>query len=370
MKRSAILRICCLVFALSLASSACVEPSVVAPETDAAADLDVSKDVPAGDEDQGPDAPDATSDVTDQAPDLCDVCCPGAVICDQDGAVATCLPDGSGFDARPCGARQECEQGVCVAEKICTPGETQCFNATTQRICTPDGTRFTTQMCTPTQSCVRGACVEGKANSDTCTANADCAGNFCHCGSVTDEACSAGFSRAYCTSSCSQNNPCSDSEVCLDASIHAIDSPTGNYNHCLTKCAGNCAIAGLECRTVPTVGPAGEVVWAQACVFPNVKDLGEECTTDEQCVTGTCLKNYYTTGVCSLRCENNDCPDSAACVQLKGNEYWCSQKCGDGTVGNGANCPLDEPTPRFDVGCKIWQKRQGGAVNACENPQL
>lgn len=337
-------------------------------------------DTPSG-QDQGADMPKASSDMGDRqdqgkdlGPDLnpppdmnpCGECCPGTKMCTEGGELATCRQDGSGFDAQPCEQGMECMQDQCVVKKVCEPGQTSCFDEQTQLVCRPNGSGFATNPCPANTACVQGQCASGQPNGATCAAHEDCAGGKCHCGSSTSEGCAKPrFERAYCAAPCSSQSDCSDDEWCFSADTHVITSQVANYNHCVPRCQGTCTLAGMACRTVGVLDEQSQLDWQQACYFPAAKDIGQECTSDEECLGGTCLKDYFTTGYCTRRCEQGGCPDNAACVELKTNERYCSLKCGDGASSGREPCPLDEPTDRLDVTCKLLPVQSGGAMRVC-----
>lgn len=310
--------------------------------------------------------PDLPPDQPEMPIDMCDVCCPGDKMCMPSGAVGTCKEDGSGYDEVMCSDTQECMNAQCVDKKVCEPGSATCFDSQTRQVCRPGGTAFRTESCTNGDSCINGQCVSGSPNGEMCAAHGDCGGSKCHCGTGTQEGCSATtFDRAYCTSPCSNSAECSGNELCFASDVHTITSQVANYNHCVTKCQGTCTLPGMACKKAPVLDGQGELTWAEVCYFPKIKQIGEECTRDEECIGGVCLKDYFNTGYCSRRCETGGCPDNAACVQLKGNEFWCSAKCGDGSTGSTAPCPLDTPVDRFDVTCKTSQIFGGGAARVC-----
>lgn len=306
--------------------------------------------------------------VQDQGKDLnpCGLCCPDDKMCTPEGKLATCLPDGSAYQESSCDDGFECAQGQCVVKKVCEPGQTSCFDERTQLVCRPNGSGFATNPCPNDTACVQGQCTSGQSNSSTCTAHADCAGGKCHCGTQDNEGCAKPrFERAYCTAPCTSQADCSDTEWCLSADVHKITSQVANYNHCVPRCQGSCAIAGLACRGVGVLDESSQLKWEQACYFPTTKEIGQECTSDEECLGGTCLKDYFQTGYCSRRCEQGGCPSNAACVELKPNERWCTLRCGDGNTAGQDKCPLDLPTDRLDVTCKILPVLGGGAARVC-----
>lgn len=294
------------------------------------------------------------------------ICAADETRCAADGSLETCAADRLSWDAQMCPEGEECQAGACVTAPICQEGESTCFDEMTRQFCRPGGMAFGTETCPENTACIQGQCVSGEVNGTLCSTHDDCSGGKCHCGEATAEGCADAFAApAYCTSQCSDATQCSDAEACFAADVHLVTSQVANYNHCVTKCQGSCSIEGMSCKQVPVYDAAGELSWQEACYFPGVKEIGEDCTTDAECLGGYCLKDYFSTGYCSRRCETGGCPDNAACVELVPGEQWCSLKCGDGSVGSSAKCPLDLPDDRLDVTCSIKQVKGGGVARVC-----
>jgi hypothetical protein len=350
---------------LLLTLSACAgsdDPSPFVP-ADMALDMaaaDMAPDLP---QDMGPDlAPDLAQDMPVDM--RCGVCCPEDVMCSPSGMLAQCKPDGSGFTETSCGAEKECAQGACVDKKICEPGSKMCFDGQSQLVCRANGTGYATQDCEAGASCINGECLMGELNGAECAAADECAGELCHCGD--GEQCPASFTRSYCAAACGPQTACGPSEWCLASSVHALPAMGATYDHCITRCQGSCPLPGMACKQVPVYDAQGKIDWQDGCYFPSAKQVGDVCDSDAECLGGSCLKGLYLTGVCSLRCESTACPGDAACVELVPGQRWCSQLCGDGSVGSQSMCPLDVPTDRFDVTCKVRQSSDRGAVRVCD----
>jgi len=322
----------------------------------------VMVDMPAVAEDLGP--PDMGPPDMPEEEDMPTVtfCSPGEKGCSMMGdeiVRVVCVDDGSEFEVRPCPERTECEdtedeRGACVDIKICNEGETRCFDTTTVETCRPGGTQFRTDPCMPGESCINGACFAGAVNGASCAMNDDCAGAECHCDA--EEACGAKWAPSYCTSRCTNADSCSASEHCIATDVHQLDSMPANYNHCVQRCQGTCAIGGLECKWAPTYDEMGDVVWAESCYFPEVKEVGEPCETNEECIGGTCLEGYLGVKVCSRRCEMDGCPEGAGCVKINATEAWCVPTC-----TRNEECPGDFGQAR----CILRQFEGGGGGNVC-----
>ncbi|MFU8804824.1 MAG: hypothetical protein ACNA8W_13500, partial [Bradymonadaceae bacterium] len=228
--------------------------------------------------------------------------------------------------------------------QACTPGEKYCHDSQNLLQCRANGSGYVTQPCGSGNACIGDACFSGKLNGESCDVHEDCAGQLCHCG--TEESCPGTLTPAYCTQACDVDT-CNGSEWCRETSHMSGDH---HYDHCVRRCDSTCAVAGLACKRIPVKGADG-MTWEQGCVHPGLAAVGQECTSDAQCLGGTCLRDYFSFGYCTRRCETGGCPSNAACVQLRNDEFWCSLLCGDGVSSTGS-CPLNQPEPRFEVTCK------------------
>ncbi len=331
-----------------------------------------SPDAPA---ELGPDTPDLPRDQPGEADaqedlptDPCDVCCPGDKRCGSADTVQVCREDGSGYDTTPCPAPQVCEAAACVAPRVCEDGESSCLDGQTRLVCRPGGAGFSQSACGAQESCVRGECRAGASAGAACADHDECAGGKCHCGAETAEGCAALFAPAYCAAPCERSSDCNDNEVCLDATVHRQGSQLANYNHCVTRCQGSCTLAGLSCKTIPTRDAGGSLAWEGACMPPGLRQIGETCVGDQECLGGHCLRGYYEMGHCVHRCDSTSCPAGSACVELTQGNYYCSLLCGDGNPIGADPCPLDVPVDRRDVICAPMFTRQGSAVRTCTRP--
>lgn len=328
-------------------------------DTDVSVEADTGQsdaDVPSvGDagSDSGGEPDSGTPPLPDTTPG-CGVCCPGEVSCVSETRRAICAEDGSRFDELDCGEGESCNEGQCISIGICEPGDKRCHDGSTLLVCRTTGEGWSPQACGAGSVCIGGECVSGSPNGATCSVDGSCAGGACRCGS--DDSCPASYRPAYCTNACDSQGDCTTDEWCLDASqYHAPHA----YDHCVRRCDQACAISGLACKYVP-VHDGGEQRWEQACVQPNLKSVGEECTSHDECLAGFCNQDIFsTTGYCTRRCETGSCPANSACVELRTGEYWCSLLC------DGQECPLNVPEQRFDVTCKVRGVLGGGIARVC-----
>jgi hypothetical protein len=307
----------------------------------------------------GEDAPahdtsDAPGDAADIQDDPCGVCCPGERTCSDETTASVCADDGSQYVDETCGDEQICEAGSCVDEPVCQPGETVCLDGTSRNICRPDGTSWRAESCDANTSCIDGECLSGAKNGASCGGDADCAGGKCRCGS--DESCSPSPSVTYCTATCTPGS-CGSDEICV-----ASDSFNGaSYDHCLPTCDQTCPHAGMRCASLPT-RDSGDLTYEQACYFEEVINVGEPCTSADNCSGGTCLKDYYdSVDVCTYEC-SGDCPSGTACVELVSGTYHCAPLCGDGSPGGSGDCPLGDI---WGVSCGTRTTPQNFAKRVC-----
>ncbi len=334
--------------------------------------VDMPSDMQAGDADQStimdmPAPLDADMSVVDMPEDLGppQICTPHIRECVTEELARACQDDGLAWEEESCGEDEECEAGSCVKAPICEEGTATCLDSSSRQVCRPGGLMFAVESCAEGTTCIQGECTSGELNGTVCSEHDDCAGGKCHCGDMTGEGCSDVFTTpAYCTSTCQTNDDCAQSEVCFNSDVHLITGQASNYNHCVPKCQGVCASDDYTCKILPVIDSQGNQVWEEGCYFKGVKQIGEECEADVECLGGYCLKDYFSTGYCSTRCEASTCPGNSSCVQLIEGEYWCTLKCGDGISSSGS-CPLDEPTDRLDVTCAYRQARDGNNARVC-----
>jgi hypothetical protein len=274
------------------------------------------------------------------------VCTAGQSRCASETLRETCRSDGSGYEQAPCEAGTQCQDGQCQIVQACSPNTRYCHDSDNLLICRSNGSGYTTQPCGAGNVCIGDACFSGKPNGESCSTHDECAGQLCHCGS--EENCPAAYTRAYCTHTCGTTE-CTGSEWCLDASYLTGEQ---HYDHCVRRCDAACALSGLGCQYIPVKGVDG-LRWEQGCVHRQLVGVGAECTSDAQCLGGTCLRDYFGFGYCTRRCETGGCPTGSACVQLRDSEYWCSALCGDGVSLQG-ECPLKVTRPTdFSITCKL-----------------
>jgi len=129
---------------------------------------DTTRDVPdrrdAGDRDA--DGDDVDQDAPDATPTLCE---PGSYICVAVADRARCLDDGSAYGAaEPCGGRELCDDGQCVAIERCRIGPIGCVDATTMRVCLEDQYSVEERACGPDSFCVgEQGCVTPACSQDS-----------------------------------------------------------------------------------------------------------------------------------------------------------------------------------------------------------
>lgn len=246
--------------------------------------------------------------------------------CDTDGIDAFCRP---------------CEEGECQEEDDTPPEPTECDGTNTQPFCTSwnthmrcqaDGTWSSESTCPASQRCNRGYCAGGAQPASRCANDGVCSGGFCICGAgytaSNPSECLAGMSLGFCSNRSCLTDGCPDTQHC--ASFLGRSQARGG-SICLPK--NNCTQRGqactvdsrqLTCSEVPVKaeGADGPTTWALSCFTMTLKEIGDTCTSNAECVGGNCLlTNVGSTPVryCAAPCERDDeCPSYAACVQPAG----------------------------------------------------
>ncbi len=283
----------------------------------------------------------------------CGMCCPNDRVCLDDATIGVCNPQGTGFGSMPCPEGDECSDGTCTTPPLCNAGEKSCFDEVTVLTCRATEDGYTTMPCADGTVCFEGACTSGGPTGAPCTTDDECASNNCHCGSGTDETCPAVAVPGYCTKECTDDSDCGADAYCVDGDLAPLGAPNANYNHCAPTCEAICGDQQFGCIKVPHNTAEGDLLWDDACYFPGVAEIGQPCSSDDECI-GECLETYINDGYCSRRCDGDGvCPDGSACVELRQGEFWCSLLCGDGSiVNNSGKCPRDVPVDDFSVTCK------------------
>ncbi len=307
-------------------------------------------------------------DTSTTEPDLsseCGVCCPSERMCADETTVSTCKPDGSSFTSVPCVGEETCSDGICSVPAVCQAGEKSCYDTNTVLTCRQSGDGFTTSACATDTTCIDGACLSGAGLGANCSENSECATSNCHCDAA--EGCPPSITSGYCTTQTCTFDSCGRDGACFVAAVAPLNNVAADYDHCVTKCSAGTCPAGRECINVP-VRTVDGVAWEQACYFSGFVGVGGKCTTDAQCIGGTCLKDYYSIGYCTRDCADDGvCPIDAACVSLIPGQMHCSTLCGDGSVGSQTPCPFKTAEP-LETQCKLFSDRDGFARKACFSP--
>lgn len=296
------------------------------------------------------------------------VCVVNDQICVDEQTLGRCRPDQTGYDTSPCPTDTTCLNGVCTTAPVCTPGSLDCLDDLTVLRCRQTGEGYIQMTCEPPLHCGEGMCTDKLIAGSGCTTDADCASLNCRCGSGTDDNCPASLGGGICANTSCTTDSCGVSGFCLASA----EIPTGgaDYDHCVRSCdAQKTCPTGSKCVAVPVHADGGGTEFRDACYFTGVKGFGDDCSADAECLTGACLKDYFSNGFCSRRCDADGfCSEGSACVQLVSGQYWCTLTCGDGSVVGTDPCPLDVPTDRFDVTCKNLPAQGGGVMRVCAAP--
>ena len=319
-----------------------------------------------------PDAPNTAPNVMNN-PDIgmpntmTSVCIVNETSCIDPQTLGRCRPDQMGYDPMPCAQGTTCLNGACSTEPACVAGSLECLDDQTVLRCRQNGEGYIQMTCEPPLNCGEGMCTDKLPSGSGCTTDDECASGNCRCGADTDDGCPPSLGGGICTNTSCVADGCGMSGHCL-----ASDQvPTGgaDYDHCVRSCSeSNSCPTGSKCVALP-VRIGGGVEFRDACYFSGVKGFGEDCTTESECLSGACLTDYYSTGSCSRRCDNDGlCSEGSACVELIAGQFWCSLTCGDGSISGTQPCPLDVPVERFDVTCKILSIQGGGVMRVCAAP--
>lgn len=147
------------------------------------------------------------------------LCKPGTLACQGD-LVRTCRSDGSGWTEQACSSGEYCHEGICK-KHVCTPKEKNCATPSEVQICADNGSGYTKQPCSPGESCVQGEC-----KKQICTPNAAA----CKDGTTVQTCDTQGLS--WTAQACSTNQYC-DAGKCVQGSC-----PNDKVQSCYTG-AGN-----------------------------------------------------------------------------------------------------------------------------------
>lgn len=137
------------------------------------------------------------------------------------------------------------------------------------------------------------------------------------------------------------------------ACIAAADDP--NVTYCSVSCTENADCTdGMLCVTI------GESGSQCRYPFPTPGTIGSACTTDADCVEGTCM-----TGMCSATCVpgGQPCPGSSQCTFLGGIEFACTSP-GPPLPEGGASCALTSPPAHplcflfLPAAVAVWRMRR------------
>jgi len=288
-------------------------------------------------------------------------------MCIDETTLGVCSNSGEMVIKRDCDEGQECQNGACITPQLCMPGETECFDSTTLLTCRTSGLEFTSSPCPTNTTCFDGTCATGAPVGSACSDDSACVTANCHCGASTDEPCPDSITDGYCTSETCDFETCGEDGLCVAGSLASLGNAAADYDHCVPRCTTGTCEARFECRLLPIRTDEG-IGWETGCYFPGLVDIGDECSNDGQCAPGSCLQNYFNTGYCTRRCDQDgSCPEGAACVELKNGEFYCSLLCGDGSITSTQDCPLEATEQRFDVTCTILDKVDGGVARACSS---
>ncbi len=145
---------------------------------------------------------------------------------------------------------------------------------------------------------------------------------------------------AYAPGSATTGQTCLFPEQCASGPSDCIVAPDdANLSYCTTACQGDAACpSGMACSAEPG---------GSQCRYPlpTPGTYGASCTSDSDCVEGTCT----TTGICALRCVPGEstCPAGFECVNTADIDFFCVATAPP-PAQSGNHCaltPAGRPTP-------------------------
>ena len=269
--------------------------------------------------------------------------------------------------------------GLCDDADFCTIGDKcgggACLSGGQALNCN-DGNQCTLDVCVPNKGCVNnqtgGPCNDGNA----CTKNDICAGSVCVSGAFLDcsdnnpctvEACNVdvGCTFSYAQETCSDGNICTvgdncqagncvgknifncdDGNPCTDDSCQPVSGcihvpnvlPCSDGDTCTigdTCNQGLCkSTESLQCddNNVCTLDICDALSGCTYQAIPGFCDDLNNCTSEDQCLGGTCV------GVGTLKCDDNNACTLDTCEPNGG----CSNKPIDGPCNDGNACTLND----------------------------
>jgi hypothetical protein len=314
-----------------------------APDTNGPTDPDTT-----GPDTTDPDEPDATDpDATDatDADEPEDTEEPDTMACVPDCADKACGGDGCGGTCGTCEAGWTCEAGACQALPPCTSDD-DCAAFSAAQVCW-------TFICDPVDGCVADTFHEGDPcdDGDPCTFGALCVIN------ESDEELCLGTPVPV-----DDGNDCTE-DACVDGVIIHNDAPDESPcdygpNDCTSgdSCVeGECVVGaplelddGNDCTDDACV--EGEVV--HTALLKGECDDGDECTTNDSCVEGTC------TGGGVVECAAGPCATDAVCVSGEG--------CVDSLAPADTPCDADDNVCTLDTCDAAGSCEATGEVDSCQ----
>ena len=255
------------------------------------------------------------------------VCTPGSGIDCSDGNPCTVDQCDAAGGCHHTAGKGACDDGnACTLGDVCKAG--QCVGGAALEC--DDGNICTNDSCVPTQGCTSSA-ADGPACSDgdVCTLNDQCLGGVCAPGAVlacddgnpcTLDACKAlaGCTHKATSGSCSDDNACTQGDVCNNA-------------FCTPGAPVDCG-DGNPCTTDYCDGKLG----CQHGAAPGACTDGNACTLGDVCSGGVCQAGAAPDCNDGNPCTDDPCNALSGCVHLA-NEATCTDQnactAGDGCMG-------------------------------------
>jgi hypothetical protein len=345
----------------------------------------------------------------------------GKAVCDAQGKLSLCNPDGTVASDMQCKSANHCQAGL--ADKtcaVCIANEEHHCSGVTLQVCAADGKSFQKQTDCDTAAlcnelvgmCTTSTCAPGKFACQTntlvkCNADGtgfdtmtpcgsgtcDAAGGDCNMCAPAQKSCDAtsnntiltcnAAGQGYDKSVCTGTMKCAGAGQCVECIASADCGANKACQNSKCVCAPQCA--GKVCGADGCGGTCGSCASGTSC---NTSGLcacvpactGKKCGSDGcggTCGTCTSTQTCNTSGQCAENCGNGvkdpgedcDVPPNAptgACPSCK------TAFCGDGYTQTGVEeCDLNDAgwTGKCDVNCKriIYTNCPSGSNNDCSS---
>ncbi len=272
-----------------------------------------------------------------QCGDDCNPCKPGDTACEALDVVSSCNDQGKCISGNVlCDGYDPCEGKGCGAScTVCPPGDSTCNETTVEKFCNDAG-----QCGAGNPTCNGGECdaMDAKWDGTECLValgytwngssceliNCGCNGSQCDALFDSQSACEAKYTECGTASNCDPQDARSDGTDCAAIFGYAWNG---------TKCEEiDCGCAGTECDQTFNSEAACKAVYGQceprqvveeACI----KNVGDSCSTDDDCMSGgcggeTCFNPAISGGASTCECGPPTAPQVQGCGCVQGQCSW------------------------------------------------